>query len=103
MKKDAEFGKFWTWIYEESQRAEHYLKAVSGQKVMLETNEAARKSIKLREEIVLPLLTIQQYALIKIKELEAQGASEESATLQAYRKLVVRSLYGNINAGRNSA
>jgi phosphoenolpyruvate carboxylase len=102
MKKDPEFGDFWTWIYEESQRAEKYLKAVSGQSQLLETNPAARQSIKLREQIVLPLLTIQQYALMRIKDLE-QAPEAEEETLQAYRKLVVRSLYGNINAGRNSA
>ncbi|MFT7104278.1 MAG: phosphoenolpyruvate carboxylase [Flavobacteriales bacterium] len=102
MKDDPEFGEFWTWIFEESQRARKYLKLVSGQKMLLETNEAGRLSIKLRERIVLPLLTIQQYALIKIKELEHSGDGD-SAAANAYRKLVVRSLYGNINAGRNSA
>jgi len=102
MRNDPEFGEFWTWIFEESQRARKYLKLVSGQKVLLETNEAGRLSIKLRERIVLPLLTIQQYALIKIKELEQSGDGD-SAAANAYRKLVVRSLYRNINAGRNSA
>ena len=103
MQKDPEFGEFWTWIYEESQRARKYLKMVSGHKELLETNPAARQSIKLREQIVLPLLTIQQYALMRIKELEQADTPETDTQLQAYRKLVVRSLYGNINAGRNSA
>ncbi len=102
MKNDPEFGEFWTWIYEESKRADQYLKHVSGQSVLLETNPAGRSSIKLRERIVLPLLTIQNYALIKIKELENRGEGD-SEYAHAYRKLVVRSLYGNINAGRNSA
>jgi len=49
----------------------------------------------MRENIVLPLLVIQQYALQKI--------SEGSDYKELYEKIVVRSLYGNINASRNSA
>jgi phosphoenolpyruvate carboxylase len=45
----------------------------------------------------LPLLTIQQYALQKIEETE-----DEKLRL-AYEKMVTRSLFGNINASRNSA
>lgn len=102
MKNDEEFGAFWNLIYQESQRSEYYLKLVSGQSKLLETNEAGLKSIKLRERIVLPLLTIQQYALIQIKALEKAGKGDSNIA-NAYRKLVIRSLYGNINAGRNSA
>lgn len=102
MKNDPEFGEFWQWIFDESERARKYLHEISGQKVLLETNPSIRESIKLREDIVLPLLTIQQFALIRIKQLEAQDAGD-SQLAQSYRKLVVRSLYGNINASRNSA
>jgi phosphoenolpyruvate carboxylase len=47
---------------------------------------------------VLPLLVIQQYALITLRE---QNLSDEVRA--KYEKMVVRSLYGNINASRNSA
>ena len=67
--------------------------------VVREVLKLARASIpadiEIRERIVLPLLTIQQYALQKI---ECQ--SEHKAP---YEKMVLRSLYGNINASRNSA
>ncbi|HCQ17065.1 MAG TPA: phosphoenolpyruvate carboxylase [Cryomorphaceae bacterium] len=102
MRKDEEFGDFWQWIYEESERARRYLLEVSGQKNLLETSPNIRESIKLREQIVLPLLVIQQNALIRIKQLEKEGKGK-SLLAESYRKLVVRSLYGNINASRNSA
>jgi phosphoenolpyruvate carboxylase len=44
---------------------------------------------------VLPLLSIQQYALIKLQKNEGNK--------EALEKLVTRSLFGNINASRNSA
>ena len=52
-------------------------------------------SAKIRERIVLPLLAIQQYALQKIER--------QSKHTPVYEKMVERSLYGNINASRNSA
>jgi len=50
----------------------------------------------------MPLLTIQQYALKKIQEILAskKGSKKE---LEVYQKMVTRSLFGNINASRNSA
>jgi phosphoenolpyruvate carboxylase len=102
MEKDKEFGDFWKMIYEESERAKKYLLAVSGQRALLESNPSIKASIQLREKIVLPLLTIQQFALIRIKKLESEGKGS-TALNEAYKKLVVRSLYGNINASRNSA
>jgi len=47
------------------------------------------------EQIVLPLLTIQQYALQKIAAGEGP--------IKSYESMVTRSLFGNINASRNSA
>lgn len=102
MKEDEEFGEFWNDIYQESERARRYLLEISGQKSLLESNPSIKASIALREHIVLPLLTIQQYALMRIKKLEKAGEGE-SAFADTLRKLVVRSLYGNINASRNSA
>ncbi|HUH47838.1 MAG TPA: hypothetical protein VLZ54_11840, partial [Arenibacter sp.] len=55
----------------------------------------SRESVKIRENIVLPLLVIQQYALQKM--------GKDSEFNELYEKIVIRSLYGNINASRNSA
>lgn len=62
-------------------------------------NKEGKASILAREQIVLPLLTIQQFALKRIQEM----GSENSKQRQVYEQLVTRSLYGNINASRNYA
>jgi phosphoenolpyruvate carboxylase len=51
---------------------------------------------------VLPLLTIQQYALLKIQELQNEE-NPDVDLIKIYEKMVTRSLFGNINASRNSA
>ena len=48
------------------------------------------------------LLTIQQYALKKIQELEKEEVKDEEQ-IKIFEKIVTRSLFGNINASRNSA
>jgi len=56
-------------------------------------------SIQMRERIVLPLTTIQQYALTRLRD--ERMVPEENKTI--FERLVVRSSFGIINAGRNSA
>ena len=66
-------------------------------------NEAAGKaSIKAREEIVQPLLTIQQFALIQLQGLK-KDKNTDSDKIEVFEAMVTRSLFGNINASRNSA
>jgi phosphoenolpyruvate carboxylase len=57
-------------------------------------------SIQMRERIVLPLTTIQQYAMSRIREMDENNAS--TPLKDTYAKLVIRSSFGIINAGRNS-
>jgi phosphoenolpyruvate carboxylase len=94
MQNDPEYGAFWDQIHDEYQRAKKYLLKLTGQSQLMENEPAGKASIMMREKIVLPLLTIQQYALGK---LHKKGSDE---TLE---KMVTRSLFGNINASRNSA
>jgi phosphoenolpyruvate carboxylase len=56
----------------------------------------------MREQIVLPLLTIQQYASTQIHQLKNHPEVNEQL-IRVYEKLVTRSLFGNTNASRNSA
>ena len=63
---------------------------------------AGKASISVLESIVLPLLTIQQHALKKIHDLEKESPRDD-AQIEVYEKIVMRSLFGNINASRNSA
>ena len=101
MQDDAEYGTFWKGIYQEFQRAKSLLLEVTGYSELMEDSKAMRASIAVREQIVLPLLTIQQYALREIQQRKAAGASQKE--LDVWEKIVTRSLFGNINASRNSA
>ena len=95
MKEDPEYGDFWLILHEEFMLSKEMLLLISGFDILMENETISRESIKIRENIVLPLLVIQQYALQKI------GQKSKHAAL--YEKIVTRSLYGNINASRNSA
>ena len=53
--------------------------------------------------IAIHLLEVpKQYALKKIQDLEKESPRDE-AQIEVYEKIVMRSLFGNINASRNSA
>ncbi|MFZ0490919.1 MAG: phosphoenolpyruvate carboxylase [Salegentibacter sp.] len=102
MRDDAEFGEFWELIYQEYERSKAMLLKVTGYQELMENQPAGKASIEAREKIVLPLLTIQQHALRKVHELSS-GEITNQELLEIYEKMVTRSLYGNINASRNSA
>lgn len=102
MKNDKEFGAFWQLIYTEFLETKRLLLKLSGYKELMENYPDGKASVELREKIVLPLLTIQQYALLKIKELK-ESSNPDEKQIAIYEKIVTRSLFGNINASRNSA
>lgn len=95
IKKDEKFGQFWQILFDEYQLSKDMMLELTGFEMLQQEEPVSRKSVKIREKIVLPLLSIQQYALMKIQRGEGN--------LEAYEKLVIRSLFGNINASRNSA
>jgi len=103
MSNDDEFGDFWKIIYNEYLETKRLLLKITGYEELMENEPAGKASIQVRESIVLPLLTIQQYALKKIQELEKQGIAKDDPEKVIYEKIVTRSLFGNINASRNSA
>lgn len=70
MSEDEEFGNFWNIIHDEYKLAKALLLELSGFKELMENEPTGKASIEVRESIVLPLLTIQQYALRKIQELQ---------------------------------
>jgi phosphoenolpyruvate carboxylase len=93
-EKDAVYANLWKNIEQENLLTKKMIAVLLGDErwdTVLGTND----SIQLREEIVLPLLVIQQYALMELE----QNSNEK----EVYEKLVMRSLYGIINAARNSA
>jgi phosphoenolpyruvate carboxylase len=95
MKENKEYGAFWEILHTEYILSKAMLLKLSGMKILMEKEAISRESIKIRENIVLPLLVIQQYALQRI--------GEGTEFIEMYEKIVTRSLYGNINASRNSA
>ena len=101
MSNDPVYGDFWKLIYEEYKTTKRLLLQISGQKKLMDNYPEGKASIEIREQIVLPLLTIQQYALKQIQELKNQDPLSKEITI--YEKMVTRSLFGNINASRNSA
>jgi len=102
MKDDSEFKDFWTLIYYEYNLSKSLILKLTGFKSLMENEPANKASIEKREEIVLPLLTIQQYALQKIKEIK-KSKNFQKEDINIYEKIITRSLFGNINASRNSA
>lgn len=101
MEEDPRFGDFWKMIYAEYELTYSMILKVAQQDFLLQDNPRARLSIELREQVVLPLLVTQQFALMKINELRSED--EDDPRIEDFEKMVVRSLYGNINASRNSA
>jgi len=102
LEKDKKFGSFWKGIYQEYNDSKRLLLEISGQKEMLERSPNTRASIELRENIILPLITIQQYALMQVKAIE-KGDRKGKEYIAAYEKMIIRAFFGSINASRNAA
>ena len=102
MAKDKEFGEFWKIIYKEYQTTKRLILKLSDYTQLMQKNPVGKASIDMRENIVLPLLTIQQFALHIIQKLQKEENVNDDL-LNVYEKMVTRSLFGNINASRNSA
>jgi phosphoenolpyruvate carboxylase len=89
------YGEIWRKIYDEFELSRRMLGIISGKENLMSDFPNEQQSVRMREKIVIPLTTIQQFALAKI--------SEESDLKSTYEKLVMRCSFGIINAGRNSA
>ncbi|MCF6240831.1 MAG: phosphoenolpyruvate carboxylase [Bacteroidales bacterium] len=98
MRNNEEFGDFWQIIYDEYQNTQRLLLKLTKRNDLLEKSPATNASIETRHKIVLPLLTIQQYAL---QEIQISN-KENKEKINNLEKIIVRSLFGNINASRNA-
>ncbi|MBB5635455.1 phosphoenolpyruvate carboxylase [Pedobacter cryoconitis] len=94
---DPEFGDFWKMLRDEYERSKEMLLKLAGHTTLMENYPVEKRSIAVREKIVLPLVLIQHFALEK---LQHELKDEEH---QSYEKLAIRTVYGIVNAGRNSA
>lgn len=100
ISEDDEFGDFWILIHSEYELTKKILLELSGYNELMENLPLNKASIELRESIVLPLLTIQQYALMMLRNNKGTLSENQITILE---NMVIRSLYGNINSNRNSA
>lgn len=98
LSSHPDFGELWNMIYEEYELTKKYLFMLSGQNELMADYPVDQLSIQMREKIVLPVNTIQQYALTRLRE--EKNMSDEMKTI--LERLIVRTSFGIINAGRNS-
>ena len=95
------FGEIWQIIFQEYELTRQYVLRLSGKSELMDDYPVEQQSILMRERIVLPLVTTQQYAMIRVREMEE--AIINAPIKSTYEKLVMRCSFGIINAGRNSA
>lgn len=95
-----EYGIIWKKIKDEFELTKKNLLLLGDHDMLMEAYPVERLSVNLRERIILPVNTIQQYALSKLRDL---GDNNSHELRESYEKMVVRCAFGIINAGRNSA
>jgi len=95
------YGEMWNNIYAEYELTKKYIFLVSSHTELMANYPVEQHSIQTREKIVLPLTTIQQFAIARVRYFEENNLS--SPLKSTYEKLVMRCSFGIINAGRNSA
>jgi phosphoenolpyruvate carboxylase len=97
LEDDITFGTFWKKLKDEYELTKELLLELTGSESLMEEYPIEKTSIALRERIVLPLVIIQHYALHMLNQ------HPEGEFADVYNKLVIRTVYGIVNAGRNSA
>jgi phosphoenolpyruvate carboxylase len=95
------YGEIWNMVYEEYELTQRYIFAITGKTELMSDYPVEQLSIQMRERIVMPLVTVQQYAITKVRELEEKLVN--APVKETYGKLAMRCSFGIINAGRNSA
>jgi phosphoenolpyruvate carboxylase len=95
------YGGIWNKIYAEYELTRQYIFRLSGRNELMANYPVEQLSVQMRERIVLPLTTIQQYAMSRIRDMEEK--TEDPPLKSVYEKLIISWSFGIINAGRNSA
>jgi phosphoenolpyruvate carboxylase len=97
LEKDKKFGPFWKMLKDEFELTKALLLELTGTTVLMGDYPVERRSIAIRERIVLPLVIMQHYAL------QCLDHTSDEELIKIYNKLVIRTVYGIVNAGRNLA
>jgi phosphoenolpyruvate carboxylase len=95
LKDNPQYADLWNLMFGEYERTIRLLLEVSGMDTLLQDNPTSKESIAIREKIVLPVITIQQYAI--------QTMLEKGVDDPVLQKLILRTMFGIINAARNAA
>lgn len=94
LAKDEKYGEIWRKIFDEFELTQNMLLRISGHSTLMENYPVEALSIQMRERIILPLVTVQQYGMSKVRESNPD---------ESFEKMIMRCSFGIINAGRNSA
>ncbi|CAM3750276.1 phosphoenolpyruvate carboxylase [Mucilaginibacter galii] len=97
LEHDEHYGDFWKQLKAEYDLTKNILLELTGNQELMQEYPIEKRSIAMRERIILPLVVVQHYALQKLKSVEDEELKS------AYSKLVIRTVYGIVNAGRNLA
>jgi phosphoenolpyruvate carboxylase len=95
--EDKKFGAFWQLLKDEFELTRAMLLELTESQVLMEEYPVEKRSIAVRERIVLPLVIVQHYAL------QCLNNKKDEELNDIYNKLVIRTVYGIVNAGRNLA
>lgn len=98
LAKNEQFGDIWNRIQTEYELTKALVLQISGQSGLMERHPHIRESIALRDGIIRPLLVIQHFALAQLTRPE----EERELDAEVLKRLVVRSMFGIINASRNA-
>lgn len=98
IQRDPVFGDFWRKMSDEYALTKKYVLRLTNTSSLMEAYPVDQRSIALREKIVLPLLLIQHYAIHQLRDLRPGTEKHD-----LYTKLLTRTIYGVVNAGRNLA
>ncbi|MFP5042645.1 phosphoenolpyruvate carboxylase [Parasediminibacterium sp. JCM 36343] len=102
LKSHPVYGEIWNMVHDEYELTKKYVLKLSGHAELMDGYPIDQLSVQMRERIVLPLITIQQYAITQVRHLE-EGLVTNAPIKATYEKLAMRCSFGIINAGRNSA
>lgn len=97
ISNDDDYKALYVDIRREYEISREMLLKVSEANDLMDTNPKDKLSVDLRENITLPLVVIQKYALQKMNEDISEAEKE------IYQSMIVRCSFGIINASRNSA
>jgi len=101
LSRHPKYGELWQMIFNEYELTKKYIFLLTGKNELMAGYPVEQLSIGMRERIVLPLVTIQQFAIASIRNMEEALVNDPQK--ETFEKLVMRSSFGIINASRNSA